>query len=232
MPLPSWNDPELKAGTMVRCALWLVHEVGEGNTFTKEQLREAFPGVSQADRRARELRKYGWLLTTNTEDASLTAEEQRFEKAGVPIWDQAARSAAAPKKAVSAKERQATLARDGYLCTVCGISAGEPYPEDSNQTAVLSVSRRDLALPGAQPQTVLTTECKWCRVGSGIAAVDATVVVAEIKSLDTASKRQLLQWVVQDGRKPTLLERAWAAYCHLPARARDEVRTLLEGSRV
>jgi hypothetical protein len=39
-----WNDPKLKVGSMVRAALWLVEEVGEGNTFTKEQLREAFPG--------------------------------------------------------------------------------------------------------------------------------------------------------------------------------------------
>lgn len=53
---PRWNDPDFAAGTMVRAALWLLDEIGEGNSFTKEQVREAFPGVSQADRRIRDLR--------------------------------------------------------------------------------------------------------------------------------------------------------------------------------
>jgi hypothetical protein len=58
MALPKWNDPTLRAGTRIRTALWLISEVGVGNSFTKEQHRAAFSGVAQADRRMRDLRDY------------------------------------------------------------------------------------------------------------------------------------------------------------------------------
>ena len=45
MKRPTWNDPGISAGTMVRAALWLLDVVGEGNVFTKEEVRVAFPGM-------------------------------------------------------------------------------------------------------------------------------------------------------------------------------------------
>jgi hypothetical protein len=65
---------------MITGALWLAAEVGEGGVFTKEQVRQAFPGISQADRRIRDLRDYGWVIHTNTDDASLASGEQRLVK--------------------------------------------------------------------------------------------------------------------------------------------------------
>jgi hypothetical protein len=62
MTLPRWNDRNLKGGTMIRTALWLVSEIGEGNSFTKEQHRAAFSGIAQADRRLRDLRDHGWVI--------------------------------------------------------------------------------------------------------------------------------------------------------------------------
>ena len=53
MTLPRWDDTSLTAGTMVRTALWLISEVGLGNSFTEEQHRAAFPGVAKAGRRLR-----------------------------------------------------------------------------------------------------------------------------------------------------------------------------------
>lgn len=107
MNTPAWHTS--KAGGMVRAALWLVQEVGEGNTFTKGQLRAAFPGVSQIDRRVRDLRDYGWTILASTEDASLAAEEQRFVKAGAAVWDPKERRAAAPRNTLSSKEIRAVL---------------------------------------------------------------------------------------------------------------------------
>ncbi|MFH8771485.1 hypothetical protein [Streptomyces sp. NPDC017958] len=226
MPLPVWN--EFNAGTMVRGALWLMQVVGEGNTFTKEQLREAFPGVSQVDRRIRDLRDYGWVLYTNSDDATLMAEDQRFVKAGVPVWDSAARRAAAPQKAISSKEKQAAMARDDYMCSVCGISGGEAYVDDSNQTAVLSVTRRETVLPNGQERTLLITECKRCRAGSDRLPARADETVADIRALDPSDQRRLLRWIERGRRGSTPLDRAWNAYRRLPADARDEVRTALE----
>ncbi|NKE59080.1 hypothetical protein FXN61_20605 [Lentzea sp. PSKA42] len=209
---------------MVRGALWLLQLVGEGNRFTKGQLREAFPGVSQADRRIRDLRDYGWVILTNTEDATLTAEDQRFVKAGVPVWDPAARAAAAPQKAVSAKEKKAVMARDHYMCTSCGISGGEEYLDDSNQTAVLSVTRQEVVMPGGEREIQLTTECKRCRAGSDDVPVRADDVLETIRGLDQADRARLLRWMNRGRRGSTALERAWNSYRRLPDDAKDAVR--------
>lgn len=119
MPEPRWDDPQVKAGTMVRAALWLIQEVGIGNTFTKEQLREAFPGVAQADRRVRDLRAFGWVLDTNVSDASLTSEEQRFSSRGVDVWDgDQRRSVERDSGSISNKEREAVFAANGLSTTL------------------------------------------------------------------------------------------------------------------
>ncbi|SPT60524.1 hypothetical protein [Actinomadura madurae] len=227
MKPPVWNDPEYKAGTMVKAALWLTQVVGEGNVFTKAALREAFPGVSQIDRRVRDLRDYGWIIRTNTEDATLTAEDQRFVKAGVPVWDPVARSAAAPAKAISAKEKQTVLQQDDYMCTVCGVSGGEPYPEDSTQTAVLSVTRVRTVLPDGREKILLVTQCKRCRAGRLREPSRADEVLADIKALEPQDLRRLRRWMKHDRRGSTPLERAWNAYRRLPGEAREAMRDAL-----
>ncbi|MFE1578216.1 hypothetical protein [Streptomyces fradiae] len=226
--LPAWNDPDLKGGTMIRGALWLVQEIGEGNTFTKEQLRAAFPGISQADRRLRDLRDFKWVILTNTEDASLLAEDQRFVKAGVPVWDPAARRAAAPRKRATAKQTREAFERDGYMCTVCGIGGAESYIDDSNQTAVLSVTQRFTVLPDGTEDVLLVTECKRCRAGSDGQPARADEVVAEIKGLDPADRQRLAHWAGRGRRGSTPLERAWNAYRRLPEGARQQVREVLD----
>jgi hypothetical protein len=230
LAIPEWNDPSLKAGSMVRGALWLLQEVGEGNRFTKEQLRAALPGVSQVDRRIRDLRAYGWVILTNTEDATLTAGDQRFVKAGVPVWDPVAKRAASPQKALSAKEKKAVMARDHYMCTSCGISGGEEYLDDSNQTAVLSVTRQEVVMPDGEQEIQLTTECKRCRAGAGGEPVRADAVVAAVQSLDQADRARLLRWMGRGRRGSTPLERAWNSYWRLPSEAKDAVRADLLGS--
>ncbi|ARQ72538.1 hypothetical protein CAG99_21160 [Streptomyces marincola] len=213
---------------MIRGALWLVQVIGEGNTFTKEQLREAFPGVSQADRRLRDLRDFGWVILTSTEDATLLAEDQRFVKAGVPVWDTAARRAAAPQKSVTAKEKRSVFARDDYMCTICGISGGESYLDDSNQTAVLSATRRATVLPSGEEEVLLVTECKRCQAGGDGTPARADEVLKDIGALDASERRRLARWIERGRRGSTPLDRAWSAYRRLPAAARDEVRSALE----
>ncbi|GAA1883738.1 hypothetical protein [Actinomadura bangladeshensis] len=221
MNAPAWSTS--KAGGMVRAALWLVQEVGEGNTFTKGQLRDAFPGMAQIDRRVRDLRDYGWTILANTEDASLAAEEQRFVKAGVAVWDPKERRAAAPRKTLSSKEIRAVQERDDFLCTVCGISGGEEYPDDPNKTAVLSVTRRATVLPDGREEVLLLTECKRCRAGSSNARARADEVAADIRILDPADRRRLARWIDRNRRVSTPLDRVWSAYRRLPADARAEV---------
>ncbi|MFG1617913.1 hypothetical protein ACGFI3_34610 [Nonomuraea wenchangensis] len=68
-----------------------------------------------------------------------------------------------PTSVASTLPQQAVLQRDDYMCTVCDISGGEPYLDDSNQTAVLSVARVETILPGGTENVLLVTQCKRCR---------------------------------------------------------------------
>lgn len=228
MEQPAWDDPGA-GGTMVRGALWLVQVIGEGNTFTKNQLRDAFPGVSQVDRRIRDLRDYGWVVYSSAEDATLLREDQRFVRAGVPVWDPRARRANAPEKAISAKERQAVLARDGYMCTLCGIVGGEPYPDDTVMTAVLAVSRRTVTGEDGPEKQALVTECKRCRSGEAPAPLDVSAAVAVAADLSAGELRRLQRWIDRGRRGATELDRAWAAYLRVPPGDRKEVAQRLRG---
>jgi len=218
-----WDDPESSAGTMVRGALWLLQVVGEGGTFTKNQLREAFPGVSQADRRIRDLRDWGWVVHSSTEEASLLAEDQRFVKAGVAVWDPQERRKAAPRKAIPSKERRAVLARDGYMCTLCGIAGAEPYRDDPVMTAVLSVSRRKVRTIEGSDTEMLVTECNRCRSGQENAPIEMGDAVSAASELSPGDRRRLLRWMERGRRGTTEIDRAWSAYLRTPVDLRSEL---------
>lgn len=208
---------------MVRGALWLLQVVGEGNTFTKNQLRDAFPGITQVDRRIRDLRDYGWVVYSNSEDASLQAEDQRFVKAGVAVWDLSARRASAPQKAISSRDRLSVLERDGYMCTLCGIAGSEAYPDDTLMTAVVSVSRRKVIGTDGRETEALVTECRRCRSGLGEAPLDVNDAVTSARDLEPAQLRRLMRWIERGRRGSTELDRAWAAYLRVPREQRSEV---------
>ncbi|PPH31419.1 hypothetical protein C5C37_02730 [Rathayibacter sp. AY1F9] len=213
---------------MVRGALWLLQEVHEGQTFTKNQLREAFPGVSQVDRRVRDLRSYGWIIHSSTEDASLTTEDQRFVKEGVAVWDAEERRRSLAVKSLPSKERQAVLARDGFMCTLCGIAGAESYPDDSLMTAVLAVSRRILVMPDRSSVEVLVTECARCRAGRVGDAIEVQHLVTAASELTPGDYRRLRRWIERGRRGQTDLDRAWASYLRIPADRRSEIGQYLQ----
>nr|WP_062339717.1 hypothetical protein [Herbidospora sakaeratensis] len=221
MSVPRWDDETLKAGTMVRTALWLVTVVGEGNVFTKEEHRNAFPGISQADRRMRDLRDYDWVIHTNTEDATLRPQEQRFVKAGVPVWQRDVKRAAT-SPAITAKQRQAVFAADDYQCVTCGIAGGETYADSPSETAVLAASSRTVRLSHDRTELMYVTECKRCRSGTGNdQSADLARLLSDIRDLDEAEQRRLLLWIKRGRRGATPIDRAWTAYRRLPSEARD-----------
>lgn len=221
---PVWNDPELGAGVMVRGALWLVQEIGVGNPFTKEDIRQAFPGVAQADRRIRDLRDYGWTLYTRIEDASLSLGQTRFVAQGAAIWNATDRRAANVAKGISNKERAIAMARDDYMCTVCGISGADEYPDDRTQSAVLVVSRRTCVHPDGSEVSALATECTRCRAGRHSTKMTSTSVIARAQELGIDDRLQLAKWIEAGRRDVRAVEQVWSQYRHLPEVLRVDVR--------
>lgn len=220
MTQPRWDDPDLGTGVMVRGALWLLQEVGIGNVFTKGDIRKAFPDASQADRRIRDLRDYGWILHTRTDDASLQPEQTRLVSTGAEVWDQRARRAAAPNKGISSKARAEIMSRDDYMCTVCGITGGEAYPDDSTITAVLLVAKR------TGSDSAWATICKRCESG-GASRVDTEKATQAVRSLTGSDRDAFGRWLAAGRREVSLAERAWNLFLRLPEEDRGNVLSQL-----
>jgi hypothetical protein len=223
MDMPSWRDTRL--GTMRRAALWLVQEVGLGNTFTKSQLRDAFPEVSQIDRRMRDLRDFDWKINTNREDVELGTHEQRFVHQGAPVWE--------PGKAmrkrgvtITAAQRHEVLMRDGHKCRSCGVGPGETYV-GTDVTSQLDVARRSVRLPDGKTETQLVIECNRCRIGNRELVADLGELLSRIDRLPAIEKKILSAWVEQDSRGFSEIEDVWASYRTLPAAARQHVKDAL-----
>lgn len=223
MELPSWEDKS--KGTMKRAALWLVAVVGEGNVFTKTQLRDAFPDVSQIDRRMRDLRDHDWRIDTNREDVSLGAHEQRFVTQGEPVWEPG--KATKSGTAITATQRRELLVRDGHLCRACGISAGQTFA-GTYEAAQLDIARREVQRPNGTTAVELVIECNRCRVGGRGLTADLGEVLAGIGRLPAFERKILAGWVAEDQRDFSETERLWADYRTLPAESRQKVREALE----
>ncbi|MEU3185863.1 hypothetical protein ABZ707_16915 [Streptomyces sp. NPDC006923] len=222
MALPSWTDP--KYGTMKSAALWLVTVIGEGNIFTKEDVKAAFPGISQADRRVRDLRDYGWQIDTHREDLTLGQHEQRFVKQGAPVWEPG--KATKSGVTVTQTQRRDVLAKDGHLCRSCGIAPGETYA-GSYESAQLDIARRTVKQPSGGEKVELVAECNRCRVGGRGQSTDLGAVLAGIADLGGLEQKMLAEWVSKDKREFSDVERLWAEYRLLPAESRAKVREAL-----
>lgn len=222
MSVPSWEDKDGKRGSMVRGALWLLQVVGLGGIFTKNDLRLAFPDVSQIDRRLRDLRDYGWQIDTHREDPTLNQDEQRLVKVGAEVWIPGRAKTVKPKVGVTAAQRQKVMEADGWLCRSCGIAGGDSF--DDGSTAQLDIARRQVQLPGGVEEIQLSTECNRCRVGGRGTTVDLGEILRLVESLGPLERKIFGGWLSADERRLSGLERLWGLYRAMPADARTAVR--------
>lgn len=222
MTLPSWQDENL--GTMKRAALWLVTVVGEGSIFTKEELKSAFPGVSQVDRRVRELRDHGWKIDTHREDALLGQHEQRFVAQGQPVWIRGKGTRAS--SSLTETQRRRVLARDGHRCRSCGITPGQTYA-GTFETAQIDIARRSVKLPDGSTDVQPIAECNRCRVGGRFLEADLEAVLDGISKLSGLNRQTIAGWVAADEREFSVVERLWSDIRTLPAESREEVHKAL-----
>lgn len=225
MELPSWQDKG--RGSMVRAALWLEREVGEGNIFKKSELREAFPDVSQIDRRIRDLRDYGWQIDTRREDDRLLQDEQRYVKKGAEVWIPGQRRTNAKARAgLSAQQRTRIMAGDDHICRSCGISAGETYP-DGQQDAQLDVARRKVIQEDGSEDVQFVTECNRCRVGGRDRVDDVGTLVEAARGLTQLELKVLRGWMAAGQRTLGPAEKVWGRYRALPEESRKAVQQAL-----
>jgi hypothetical protein len=193
-------------GTMVKIARWLLAEVGPGSIFTKADLRDAFPGVQQVDRRMRDLRPFGWVIATNREDAALAPHELRFVSPGQPVWESRKRDADAE---ASPKERRKALLEAGYMCGLCGICAGQIFAVKPFQAAVVSAYRSG---------DEFVVMCQRCASGASeeVLTAERALALRLFETLSEPDRIQFRDWAL-NGRRPTSVELAWSAASRSPS---------------
>lgn len=209
MTRPDWRTS--RAGARVRVALWLLAEVGAGGTFTKSQLRHAFPAVEQVDRRMRDLRAEGWVITTYREDRSLSPDELRLVQVGGNVWERGYRSRVG--STMTDKERHAVFASDNFACVFCGISGGETYSDDALRTAKLTVAR--VTSPQAD-EVQWSTCCDRCHVAVRDGSPSEIDLQAAVNDLDEEQRQRLREWILRDTRTRSSEEIIWAEYRRAP----------------
>jgi hypothetical protein len=225
-PIPNWRDTTIGGG-MVRVAAWLAAEVGEGNLFSKQQLREIFPGVEQIDRRMRDLRRFGWIIDDYRQDYTLQANQLRLVTIGTRVWDAADRSAVS-QASISDRVRQHVFARDNHQCRRCGINAGEVFDDDVNTHARLTAAHiyPGLLRPEAAGPEQLITACQRCNESlrqNTPNYLDGEQVWQRIREIPRAEKGQLADWMIVGRRVPSRWEVLFGQWWQLPGEERDEV---------
>lgn len=211
MSLPDWES--FSGGTMKRAALWLATCVGEGEVFTKDDLRVAFPGISQIDRRVRDLRQHGWIIDTRSQDIELELEEQRLVRIGGRVWERDYKS---PVRGASAtpKQRQLALESSNYRCAWCGVAAGEPFPDDILTIATLAVTGSD--------RDGWIAVCQQCK-GGGAEPASLIEFDRAYAALELAERSLFAKWAHRGARAYLPIDNAWDKFRRLSSSNRSEV---------
>lgn len=223
-----------KFGTEPRLAAYLHFNAKAGQILTLRKLREALGEPNRPNdhehfnRRFRQLRKYGWSVLSSRDVAGLKQDEYRLEKLGDPIWLGKSKYT---KKAVSAKVRRQVFDRDGRRCLICGIGAGEPYPDDPKKFARLTLGHFVAdSLRGPNDLANLRTECSRCNEPAREEAPrseSAEELWPRIRGLGRSDKTRLLRWIEKGLRDRDDVDRLFDQYRSLPAAQRDQLRTKL-----
>lgn len=236
-----WWHLEFEPGTRRRfgdekkIAAYLASTKEVGGVFTTRELREALGSGGEANtaehfqRRIRSLRRAsdGWQIASYQDDRSLPSEHYRVDKIG---WHPALGPRPKNTQSVSAKTRAIVLDRDGRRCVICGVGAGEPYPE-SGKPAVMTIGH---IVPqergGGGDIDNLQVECAHCNEtkraeGAGIERFD--IVWPSVKGLSTAQARRLAEWIAQGRRTRDKLDDVYDRVRRLPAPERALVQQQL-----
>jgi 5-methylcytosine-specific restriction endonuclease McrA len=158
---PSLPEPPSRGGARRKIARYLTEKVGIGGTFTIEQLEQMLylsdgKRRVEADRRCRQLREVGYEWDTYQTDSSLASNERRLTRIGDACWHKHYRW---PKGRTHcpAGIRRAVLERDNSTCQLCGVKAGETYPDWPSRISRVTVGR---ILPGSKGGSYIPSNCR------------------------------------------------------------------------
>lgn len=199
-------------GTARRIAAYLWFNVEVGDTFTMAEVRNAaqVEQQTQSDRRLRELREQGWEIVGYKDDPSLKPNHYRLESKGQRLW----LGEKVVRDAISNKLRRMVFDRDNHTCVICGVTAGEPYPDLLSDRARMTVGHRvpNQRLGDASLEN-LQTECSRCNETVRNLLDDPETLKDVLPFLEALSKDQLLRlhdWLIAGRKMSSDLDIAYA----------------------
>ena len=109
----------------------------------------------ELDRRMRDLRKVNWVIDSNLTDKTLKRGEYCLKKIGDHVWH---KNYVWPKgrQSCPAPLRRYILERDKF-CQICGIQPGQPYDDQPERIARLTIGR---ILPGSRGGEYSKENCR------------------------------------------------------------------------
>jgi ribosomal protein L37E len=202
-----------------------------GNTFTKLELYHAVPGVAQADRRMRDLRPIQWIIDNYKVNPSLKPDEYLLRAIGARI-DLGEPMPKNVRKTITGPKRRRIFERDGHTCQVCGIPAGEVFPDAPSRTAIMTIGH---IVPnsrgGSDADDNLRTECQRCGDESRDITADPPSKGEVLNRAQTVGgireKRRLFGWMEAGRRTPEDIEKVFVDWLRLPTSERAEVMSAL-----
>ncbi|UGT66115.1 HNH endonuclease [Nocardia gipuzkoensis] len=206
--------------------------VGEGNRFTKMELFNAVPGVAQADRRMRDLREMGWQIDNYKVNPNLSPDQYLLRKIGVRI-DLGEKPPVTVRRTVTGPKRRRILERDGRACQICGIAAGEAFPDEPARTATLTIGH---LIPrergGSDNDGNLRAECQRCNdeardVTTNPPDPDEVFTAARNVKGGLKTKTELYRWMLAGRREIGNVERVFLDWSRLPIEQRQVVMNKL-----
>ncbi|PKW14113.1 hypothetical protein A8926_1703 [Saccharopolyspora spinosa] len=218
-------------GAEQKIAAWLAFNRQVGETFTMRALRVALGNNEIPDDaehlncRLRTLRnRDGWEIPSQRDDGSLAHNEYRVNRVG---WHPGTDLPRPQKDLPSDSTRRKVLERDSRICAICGIVAGEPYPDLPEKKARMTIGHRIPSKRATSAATVdeLQAECARCNETARDEIPDPVTlpeVMPSIRNMKRADKSELLQWL-ENGRRRSEVEAAYVTTRQLSKTERERL---------
>lgn len=238
---PWWNltltpGKKQRYGGEKRLAAYLYFNVEVGEHFTMKQLREELgvDGVAEnaehLNRRLRNLRPDGWIITSYKDDRSLPVDTYRLDAIGTRVW----LGERNLRDKVSKLTERIVMERDGRRCVVCGVGAGEEYPGQPGSVARMTIGHRvpGERLGGANPDE-LQTECAHHNEAVRDVLPDPEEygeVLPAVRALKTSELRDMRSWLVAGRRSRSKLDLAYDRVLKLRPSERERMIQFLSAT--
>lgn len=135
-------------------------------------------------------------------------------------------------KAITKTIREKIFESDSHRCLICGIGAGETYPDQPRRKARLTLGHFVAdSFRGPNDAANLRTECSRCNEPAKevmARSESAVEILPKIRNLSKAEKIRLLSWIEQGQRERDNVDRLYDQYRSLPSSQRDEIRANLQ----